>query len=179
MASVFRYILFVVLLVSMVSADMVEPAMTAGELRIFRKHITTYQQAFQFGPAGGRTERPFLAHLSPAHPNLEKDALEHARAAGNGPYLIDRSKNVVYVSTRVLNNSRLGRVWNLAQREANNVLHAYDAHLFWRIDKNGPKLYRLSLFSPGAQLLQEQLTMQEAIERGRTQRGEGGCLGCF
>ncbi|EST04739.1 hypothetical protein PSEUBRA_006022 [Kalmanozyma brasiliensis GHG001] len=132
-------------------------------------HLFSYHRyLFAFEPPQLHAQYvEYYPHLSVSHPNLEKDALDFAKTAGNGPFYAEASSRfgpkALFVSTKVSGNSRLGRTWNLRHNNDGRV-KVYDAQLFWRVDRRGPKLLRFGIWPEGSHP-QQVIPMQEVIDR--------------
>lgn len=113
----------------------------------------------------------YYSHLAGGHENLEQQALEHAHIPGNGPFFVHgrHGNTKLFLATQVKANTRLGYSWNLRHNNDGQVV-TYDAHLSWRVDKEGVKLLRLEIW-PGGSDPAVRMTMQEAINLLRRKPG--------
>ncbi|CDW95365.1 hypothetical protein [Sporisorium scitamineum] len=102
---------------------------------------------------------PYLMHLLPAHPNLQQDALEHARITGYGPYVVEHKRGVSYAMTMIPGDREVAHRWNLRQNDKTAV----DINVMWKIDHNGAKMLRFDAWTAGARAHQV-ASMQELID---------------
>ncbi|CBQ72665.1 conserved hypothetical Ustilaginaceae-specific protein [Sporisorium reilianum SRZ2] len=108
---------------------------------------------------------PALGHMLPAHPNLEAQALQHAHRDGYGPYVFQQGRRVSYAMTMIPGNHDVALNWNLRQ----NGVPPQDVNVFWRIDRNGPKMLRFDLWTAGARA-QQRTSMSRIMALHSTRR---------